>query len=229
MAHRRGVALGVFIYLLLGMPLLVACGTQPRVGATADEPTLSTVGSARSENSGAGSYNTAKSLDDLVRQSSVIVVATLSAVGETVNLARDPNDPARPDPEFFSLGQVYQVEVQRYMKGNGSTALKAVQAEGFMPNPPATMAAADIERLKRGYKYIPLHGSTTYLLFLRPLGGFPAATGYLTGPAQPWRFTLSTAGNAQAESPWAGADQAFPVWSSASLLSQVEQLVQATK
>lgn len=75
----------------------------------------------------------------------------------------------------------------------------------------------------------PKDSGTTYLLFLIPMDkGFPAGR-YWTGPAHPWRFTAPAGGTARPESPWTGASQAFPPRPTASLIGQVEQLVNAQK
>ncbi|MDP9372001.1 MAG: hypothetical protein M3Q65_06030 [Chloroflexota bacterium] len=175
---------------------------------------------------GAGSYITTTSLEDLVARSSIIVVARVSGTGETINLARDPADPARPDPQYFSGGQVYHVAVQRYLKGEGADSLRVVQPEAFLVNPPATITPAELDRAKAEYQHIPMRAETPYLLFLRPLGGFPADAQYLTGTVHPWRFTVPQGGDARVESPWEGADRAFPIRPSAVLIGQVERLVQ---
>lgn len=208
---------------LLLAPTLLACTAQRAAGntATAEASGQQTAGRA------AASYHTAGSLDELVAKSTVIVIGQLQSVGEVVNLARDPQNTSEPDPQVFSGGQVYLVAVQRYLKGQGPHALKVVQAEGFLPNPPATLTRADREKAKAQDTYIPLREGKTYLFFLRPLGLFPPETDYLTGTAHPSRFVLSADGYAGPESPWEQAQLVFPPRPTDQLLAQVEQLVGA--
>ncbi len=172
---------------------------------------------------GEASYVTANSLRELVASSTLIIVGQLSGTGETINLARNPDDITQPDPNILSFGQVYRVTVERYLKGTGERILNVVQPEAFLTERmPKTQA--NIANAKANYKYIPFHSGTKYLLFLEPILGFPNQH-YFTGPAHPWRFILPDAGNAEPESPWDLAKQVFPPRPVTTLLRETEQLV----
>lgn len=219
--------LGVLASLLCTVSLLLGCGANRSMDGAASGGGAATtvIGTSPASTSGAASYITARSLDELVAKSSIIVIGHVTGTDKTLNLARNPADPAQPDQQYYSVGQTYSVAVQRYLKGDGAAVVQLVQQEGFLVNPPAALTPRDIDRARAGVSFIPLQVGPTYLLFLRPLGGFPADAGYLTGTAQPARFTLPAGGTARAESPWGGAEQVFPPRSSATLIEQVERLV----
>lgn len=197
-------------------------GSSPSI---ASGPSTSTTSSATTDD--AASYITVRSLNELVAKSQVIAVGQLSTTAETINMARDPSDPTKPDPEYSILGQVYRVAIQRYVKGNGGSTLDVVQPEGFLgQKTPKTQE--NLNKARHTYEFVPFHSGTKYLLFLEPVRGFPGKS-YFTGPAQPWRFTVPDGGTAVPESPWKGASQAFPPMPTTSLLGQVEQQAQGQR
>lgn len=53
-----------------------------------------------------------------------------------LNLSRDPNDINKPDLTRLELGQIYQIKVERVLKGdNVASTLSFVQYEGFLIKP----------------------------------------------------------------------------------------------
>jgi hypothetical protein len=213
------------ILTLLIVLAAISLTTQALSGCASQESRFESANEKQVNQStgGEASYVTANSLRELVAKSTLIVVGQVSGTGETINLARNPNDITQPDPNILILGQVYPVTVERYLKGTGDRILNVVQPEAFLTERiPKTQA--NIANAMANYKYIPFRSGTKYLLFLEPILGF-ANQHYFTGPAHPWRFILPDAGNAEPESPWDLAKQVFPPRPATTLLRETEQLV----
>ena len=180
-------------------------------------------------------YVTARSLDNapdgssddlskLVAHSTVIVIGMTSDEDprEERIQGRDPNDPSMPDPNYATIGNVYDIRVERYLKGSGDETLSLVQPTGyeaFVSGPPNTPGT-----LTRGRDTTPnllLQKSNRYLLFLRENEHAP---GLWMGTVQPYRFVLS-GGTASVESPVTSLDREFPDRTEMALVGFVESLI----
>ena len=159
----------------------------------------------------------------LVDQSTIIVSGQASAQKEILNIARDVNDHNKPDPNILGVGQVYQFEVDQYIKGNGPKTIYIVQSEGFLSGDQVglNLNDANIEKARSQEKYIPIRLNNPYILFLVSSVGFPALKNYYRGTIQPWRFDISNPDKVIPESPWDGALQAFPRRTASVLLAQI--------
>ena len=179
-------------------------------------------------------YVTARNLDNAPDGSSddlskLVAHSTLIVIGQTAPnepreeriQGRDPNDPSRPDPNHATIGNVYDIRVERFLKGSGDETLSVVQPigyEAFVPGPPNTPG-----RITKGRDTTPnllLQESSRYLLFLTENEHAP---GLWMGTAQPYRFTLS-GGTARVESPVTSLDTEFPERTEVELVSLVESL-----
>ena len=89
-------------------------------------------------------YRTAKNLDNapdgssdvlakLVAHSTLIVIGTTSDTEprEERVPGRLPSGPSKPDPNYTMIGNVYEVQVERYLKGSGDTTLPVIQSIGY--------------------------------------------------------------------------------------------------
>jgi hypothetical protein len=167
-----------------------------------------------------GSFITASSFADLGKKSSLIVIGHVTNTDYIINMARNPKDPQVADSQVFGVGQVYQVQIKQFLKGQGDDILFIVQHEGFLgQSSPKT--EADIQKAKTSENYIPLTLEKDYLMFLGPMVGFHEGK-YYAGVAQPWRFDLSDPNNVLPESPWQEAIKLFPPQSLASINQQIE-------
>ena len=170
------------------------------------------------------SYVTAKSLGALVSDSTLIVIGTTSDAEprEERVPGRLPGDPSKPDPNYTMIGNVYDIQVERYLKGEGGATLRVIQSIGFdafVPGPPNTPG-----RLTQGRNDsigVRLGKSSRYLLFLTE---FKDVTGLWTGTVEPYRFLL-VKGRAQVESPVGDLEGKFPSHSEDELVSLVESLI----
>lgn len=106
------------------------------------------------------------SFQELASRSTNIVIGSVIAPVEMINTARDIDDLSHPDPDYFSISQIYEVEVERYLKGKGEEIIDIVQNQGFLiiqSDPPTT---SEIEKARMEYDYIHLHPGQTYLFFV---------------------------------------------------------------
>ena len=172
-------------------------------------------------------YVTANSLGELVEESTLIVIGTTADAEprEERVPGRLPGDPSRPDPNYTMIGNVYEVAVERYLRGEGDTTLQIIQSVGFdaiVPGPPNMP-----DRLTQGRNDSPgvrLGKGSRYLLFLRE---FEDVLGLWTGTVEPYRFLLKN-DMAQVESPVGNVGGEFPSRSEDELVSLVEELVFAS-
>lgn len=212
------------LVMLVALPILVACEVQPASLISTPtpqqpSPTAQAVTSGVSDD-----YITASSIRDLVQRSSLIVIGQVISTGGTFNMARDPNDISRPDPNVIEIGQIYEIQVQRYLKGTGDGTVYVVQPEGFL-GPHADKTAAAIATARAQDKHIRMRSAIAFLMFLQPHpkvadAGVPNNQ-YYVGVAEPWRFDLSDPNLVRPESPWLGASQLFPPRTSTQIVNQV--------
>jgi len=170
------------------------------------------------------SYITANSIEDLTDAAELVVIGQVEITDEVVNMARNPDD-FSADPNVFVVGQVYQLHVDQYLKGNGPETIMLVQQEGIITsNSNMSVEDQSIERAKEQSEYVPMPSENKYIMFLEPLWGFPDKS-YYAAPMQPWRFNISDAETAKPESPWHYADNVFLPQSSANFIEQVVQQI----
>ena len=174
------------------------------------------------------------SLKERVTKSTVIVLGTVRDTGEIINLSREVSDWTKPAANGFSVGQVYHIQVTRYLKGAGPDTINIINQEGGLPTVnAASVKPEDIAQLKATAGYVPLHIGTTYLFFLDPFTGvdFPG-TYYIGSNGYPWRFALRLDNTLEADAPHGPMRDVVPEFAPrplAELLTQVDQLVQAEK
>ena len=163
-------------------------------------------------------YVTADTVDELVSRSTVVAVGTItSGPPRRVEIpGKLPGDPSRPDPNYTGVARVYEVAVERYLKGSEDATIEVVQFEGSIV--PLGGQVREVQWKSASY---PLGAGNRYLLFLIPQGQVP---NLWLGTAQPFRFVLS-AGMAKAESPAEGILDAFPNKTESALISEVEAII----
>lgn len=207
---------------------LPTAGTTPLVSATA-VATVPTIQRTFDDN-----YVFVHSLKERVAKSTLIVVGEVLDTGEVINLSRDVTDRTKPATDSFGVGQVYQVNATRYLKGTDTDTLNIINLEGFLPKAnPATVTQVEIAQAKAAAAYPPLQIGQTYVFFLEPFTGVDFKGTYFIGSlGYPWRFKLAPDSTMVAEGPTGpifGPEPDFAPQPLADLLPQVEQLVQAEK
>ena len=185
------------------------------------------------------SYVTTRSLDDAPDGSSddlakLVAHSTIIAIGTTADgdpreervPGRLTSDPSKPDPNFTMVGNVYEVHVERYLKGEGNAILPVIQPTGhdaIIPGPGNSPG-----RLTQGRDASPellMARNSRYVLFLRENDHAP---GLWMGTAHPYKFLLED-DMARVESPVGGLDGAFPDRSEAELVSLIESFMASNR
>lgn len=158
-------------------------------------------------------------LDKLVVHSSLIVIGTVSANEPSVLRIQDqtPSDSSSSITNVQSVGNVYEVQVERYLKGgNGAESISVVQFIGLDYQDKGQTKQAR----SRDDDLLPVK-SGRYLFFLTEQVD---SEGYWMGTAQPYKFSLKN-GKAKSESPLGDLGGAFPGRTEDELIGIVEEIV----
>jgi hypothetical protein len=147
-----------------------------------------------------GSYDTARTLEEVTAQSEIIVIGNITTVGDTFNSRLDTQDSSKPARDSFGVGQEYELQVQQYLKGSGPDRLTIIQNEGAILSPPELVTQADIERAKAASGARPMLVGASYLLFMNQITAYPGKV-YYGGSIEPWRFALAPDGTTTIETP----------------------------
>lgn len=133
--------------------------------------------------------------NDIIENSDVIIIGQSISQKEVINSARDPDDLSIQDSSYFGVGQVYEVAVTNYLKGDGPKLINIIQNEGFILSNPKDVSKEDIERAKSLSDSLPLKLDTKYLMFLSfselSYDGYTKGE-LLIGRGHPWRFVISS-------------------------------------
>jgi hypothetical protein len=152
-------------------------------------------------------------IEEISNNSKIIIIGRPVANEGIVNTARDPDDPTKEDPEYFGIGQVYEVEISSYIKGEGPNSLYVIQNQGIINRDLHEISDDDIEQAQKVSKVIPLLINEQYILFLHPAsysyGKFPLEQ-LVVGRGHPWAFRINELGCAQAEDSIANVLRYFP-------------------
>jgi len=136
------------------------------------------------------------SIPELSSKSDTIIIGKIIAAGKVINTARDVVDPAKPDPNYFSVGQIYEVQVERYLKGdeNGEKTIHIVQHQGFLVDGSRHPTRSEIEKAKAESDYIQLGVNQRLLMFLNKsryeYGEYAKGTLFVGG-WHPWLFDIT--------------------------------------
>lgn len=217
MNKRTILKLAMRVVLTLTICITVASCTLPTSNQLLSSPTLENP----APGVGSGSFIIVTSIAELAARAKLIVVGQVVKVDDIVNMARNPDDPTKPDEEIFIVGQVYMVSVNQFLKGNEKPEIiYVVQREGFL-GPSVPKNDSEIEKARAIEKYVPLSLNKEYLMFLEPMLGYPEGK-YYVGVAQPWRFSVSDTKQVLPESPWEGAINFFPSQTLNNIVYQIE-------
>ena len=166
------------------------------------------------------SYVTATSFEELAEQADIVVVGSAVEKGEVMNTARNPLDPTQTDPNLESVGQIYVIHVNQYVKGVGDDRIEFVQSEGYL-TAEMVVAGQTLEDARKQSEQIPLSLNKEYLLFLRRAPELDDGNLYVS-VAQPSRFDASNPLAIVPESPWVYAKEYFPPQALADVLQLLE-------
>jgi hypothetical protein len=205
----------IFLLLFILCATMISCAPVPSLSISPtptpippipSSPTISLSNSTPGNVS--GSYITNTSIAEMVSHSTLIVMAHVVKADHIINMARDVGDPSQPAKDVYGVGQVYQIRIDIFIKGNEAETIFLVQPEGFL-GPTESKNNAEILKSKSRYNFIPMNPEKEYLMFLRPMLSYPEEKLYV-GNAHPWRFDISDPGKVVPESPWTFAINYFP-------------------
>lgn len=167
------------------------------------------------------------SMSEKTRESTIIVIGQVEKDSRIINSARDPNDINKPAVNILSLGQVYQLKIEKVLKGRGvGSTLFFVQHEGYLSKPQmsAEPTRKDIRLARQNGDYYPFVPGRRYLLFLRPLRGFEKEQ-YFTGSFNPWRFDATDENEVFSEGLGMGNTDPLPL---TKIIAQIEAALTPT-
>lgn len=161
--------------------------------------------------SGDALIDIAPTITAIASRSDLIVTGTVTASGESWNMARNPVDPTKPSTTTIVLAQNFVLTVDETLKGTAGSLVTwaVVKGRGMEPFPPTLDA-----------NWTPPTVGGRYLLFLVKIPG----TEIYGIPAEPSRFRLE-ASNAQAESKYPAVAERYPTKSITSVLDEVRSAV----
>jgi hypothetical protein len=138
---------------------------------------------------------------ELTKASDVVILGRLKSEVGIINTAREPGNNSAPDPRFYTIGVVYQVEVDEYLKGSGPETIFVARFEGKTQDG-KTPSPLEIEQIRgetsKNEQYIPFRAETTYLMFLHAIDVWDdykidglRPDNLFVRTAEPWLFDAS--------------------------------------
>jgi len=141
-----------------------------------------------------GSYVAYFSIPELSYQADIIILGNPTSILDQINMARDVENPTKPDPEYYGVGQIFEIQVEEYLKGSGEKYINLIQSQGFLVTRDGPPKVEEIENSKDPKEYVPLVLGKTYLMFLHSSQNryveFSKDPIY-SGIAHPWLFDPS--------------------------------------
>ena len=174
------------------------------------------------------------SAEHVVRTSTYVLIGTVAAIGPAFNSRRlGERGELGPDRAEFSIGRIYEVKVERYLKGSGPNPIRVALHEGTLPGEmEPTEARIKAARKKFGYnqlevgsRYLCLTAFVQHLpelgnLDYYPLGGSPGC--FLL------RDGMATAVNAAHRTDITAGGVLFPNDTEEGLVKRMERLIADT-
>jgi hypothetical protein len=141
-------------------------------------------------------------MEDRLKHTDIVIIGRPVGEKGIINGARDVSDLTKTDPDMFGILQVYEVEVIRYIKGEGANSLFVVQHQGTVFLNTQELSESAIEAARERENVIPLAINERYVMFLA-FSEF-AYEGYPTeqlagGLGHPWLFRINELDCVQAE------------------------------
>jgi hypothetical protein len=133
-------------------------------------------------------------MEEITTRADLIIDGQAISEDGIINSYRDPNDPSKPDPTYFSIGQAFTIKVNRYIKGEGPSYLNLVLNQGHVDKSLSELSTSDIEQAMIDQNILPLPLNQRYIMFLRFVSDnyIDFSGDIYTGLAHPWRFEVTT-------------------------------------
>jgi len=177
-----------------------------------------------------------RSFAELAAYSELVVIGkVIKEDGLIIHGARNPLDTSVPAEGVFSIARIYQVQVDRYIKGDGPEMIYLSQGEGLLLRETIrgeTPTAEEIEQItsqNKGREYIPPEFDHPYLMFLARFDkGDYKVDGYtaneIFGAAvHPWLFDLKDPDRIQAQDAAAWNMTDFPPKPLSTAIEEINQ------
>lgn len=206
----------LFLVLISAQLLVISCG-QNTITTTAPEITSE-------ENkveiiSESASTIIIPSFYELASYSDIVIIGRIRSEAGVINTARDPKDNSKPDPRFFTVVQIYLVEVEKYIKGNGLELIYLGQKQGkfVYGSTPSPDEISQVRLSSANKIYTPLSSSKNYLMFLRSIevwedyqvAGLESGNLYVR-TANPWLFDATDQKRVNVVEMLNGIEKMFP-------------------
>lgn len=141
-------------------------------------------------------------MEDLLEHTDIVIIGRPVGEKGIFNGTRDVSDLTKTDPDMFGIVQVYEVEVIRYIKGEGANSLFVGQHHGTVYHYTQELSESDIEAARERENIIPLTLDERYVMFLAfsefAYEGYPTEQ-LVIGRGHPWRFRINELDCVQAE------------------------------
>jgi len=101
---------------------------------------------------------------------------------------------------FYSIAQVYEIQVERYLKGSGPDLIRTAQVEGQVRGSSAP-TEINVKVARSKYQYVPMVTGNRYIFLLDEGDKVPELGNLLVlgSPSEPSRYLLTPDGNALVE------------------------------
>jgi len=133
-------------------------------------------------------------MEDLLKHTDIVIIGRPVGEKGIINTAREVSDLTKTDADIFSIGQVYEIEVIRYIKGEGANSLFVVQHHGTVYHDTQELSESAIEAARERENVIPLAINERYVMFLAffdfAYDGYPTEQ-LVGGLGHPWRFRIN--------------------------------------
>ncbi len=104
---------------------------------------------------------------ELIEKSDLIVIGTAVDTGMTFNGARNSVHPEEADDDIYDLVKIYEVKVERYLKGSGPETVLVVKAVASAYGTTAEEVQLKVESNDFDERYQSFEMDKPYLLFLK--------------------------------------------------------------
>lgn len=196
-------------YLLLSLMSLTACWSIPPANTLSPIKTEVVI-----EVVGSSSKIIYPSFEELALNSDLVIIGQITEEKEVINTARDPNDPTKPDPEYYSVGQIYDLKVEKYFKGEGPDSINFAQHQSFLVIEDGKQPGGEeLQAAKRVENYVQVEFGKPYLLFLREISEYfleYQEIGLYTGTTEPWIYDYTNPDCVRIEGPDQSLASIFP-------------------
>jgi hypothetical protein len=175
----------------------------------------------------------AASIQELAYYSDLVVIGRVVAKEKVINTSRDTSNFMKASAELYRVNQVYQVQIEKVIKGSMLESLLLCQNQGDLlltsnKAPSVNEIEAEIQRNEHK-TFIPLTLGKRYLFFLRvadkrgyDLDGYVSSDLYVR-TMEPWLFEIADTGMVIPETLLRGLSAFFPPVNLETFLEAINQ------